>query len=311
MQVMNRLAQVTSRGTWCNLCGARLAGHELGAVPALPMRFARMIRKAEGCGTPGARNSDSAGPTWSICSRCYRERMHCSSCGTLVGGQAFMLEGDLRFYCHNCFTGRPRCDTCDRPVGARYWSRPDGRKLCDRCQSTAVIDSRQAFALFGRVKHALVHRLNMSLLEPCQLKLVNRKQLLSMVDKSSLQRLDADSRGRCFGIFVRQGDHKAIFIEHGLPQIVMLEVMAHEYAHAWQSENSPPDASLVVQEGFAEWVAYKLLSGWGCYRRSDRMLRRDDLYGRGLRLVLDWEAAGGEREVFRKMSASRTRNYEG
>jgi hypothetical protein len=131
-----------------------------------------------------------------------------------------------------------------------------------------------------------------------------------MVDKSSLQKLDADSRGRCFGIFVRQGAHKAIFIEHGLPRIVLLEVMAHEYAHAWQSENSPPDAPLIVQEGFAEWVAYKLLASWGCYRRSDRMLRRDDLYGRGLRVILGWEAAGGEREVFSKMRTSRTRKYE-
>jgi hypothetical protein len=222
-----------------------------------------------------------------------------------VGSQAFMLEGDLRFYCRDCFELRPRCDTCDRPVGSHYWTRPDGRKLCDRCQSTAITDPAVAYALYGRVRAALARELGISLREPCQLKLVNRKQLLSMVDKSSLSHLDSDSRGRCFGLFFRQGTRRAIFIEYGLPQIVLLEVMAHEYAHAWQSENCPSDVPPEAQEGFAEWVAYKLLQGWGCYRRSDRMLRRDDLYGRGLKLVLGWERAGGVAEVFRRITAGR------
>ena len=134
--------------------------------------------------------------------------------------------------------------------------------------------------------------LGMQLRRPCQLRLVSRRQLMSLLEKSSLHSLDADSRGRCFGLFIREGDHRSIFVEYGLPQIVLLEVMAHEYAHAWQSEQCPPDDTGEVQEGFAEWVAYKLLEGWGCWRRSNRMLRRDDLYGRGLKLMLQWEQAG-------------------
>jgi hypothetical protein len=298
---------LVARGTWCNLCGARLAGNT-----GSPLRFSWRGGKAErpaalstSCGSTGADTSGTLAPTealtWSICLKCYQERMRCATCGTPVGGQAFMLEGDLRFYCAGCFHSRPRCDTCDRPVGAHYWTRPDGRKLCDRCQSTAVTDTHAALALFERVKARLGEQLGLALREPCQLRLVGRRQLLSMVDRSTLQHLDADSRGRCFGIFVRQGRHKAIFVEYGLPQIMLLEVMAHEYAHAWQSENSPPDTPLMVQEGFAEWVAYKMLEGWGCYRRSDRMLRRDDLYGRGLKLVLSWEAAGGRSHVFSNM----------
>ena len=103
-------------------------------------------------------------------------------------------------------------------------------------------------------------------------------------------------------------------MEYGLPQIVLLEVLAHEYAHAWQSENCRQDLPIEELEGFAEWVAYKLLDGWGCYRRSERMLRRDDLYGRGLKLVLGWERqgssppSGGEQEVFRRIQRSEFRN---
>jgi hypothetical protein len=77
--------------------------------------------------------------------------------------------------------------------------------------------------------------------------------------------------------------------------------MAHEFAHAWQSEQSPNDMPQEVQEGFAEWVAYKLLEGWGCWKRIDRMLRREDLYGRGLKLVLQWEQTEGQVGVIRRM----------
>lgn len=290
IDLQNEITPIT-RGQWCNLCGSRLVGK------SSPLRFAGWSRRVE-----GKRTRADSEATWSICMQCYQQRLRCAACGTLVGPQAFMLEGDLHFYCRHCFEQRPRCDTCDRPVGAHYWTRPDGRKLCDRCQSTAISDPKVAYALYERVTADLAKRLGMTLREPCQLKLVSRRQLLSLVDKSSLRHLDADSRGRCFGLFFRQGSRRAIFIEYGLPQIVLLEVMAHEYAHAWQCENCPENVAPEVQEGFAEWVAYKLLQGWGCYRRSDRMLRRDDLYGRGLKMVLGWEKQGGVAEVFRRVA---------
>lgn len=213
-----------------------------------------------------------------------------------------MLEGETQVYCRDCFEQRPRCDTCGRPMGTHYWARRDGRKLCDRCQSTAVSDHAYAHALYRRVRAGLARNLGMSLTQPCQLKLANRRQLLSLIEKSSLHSLDADSRGRCFGLFMREGAHRAIFVEYGLPQIVLLEVMAHEFAHAWQSENCRAEQAPEVQEGFAEWVAYKLLEGWGCRRRSERMLRRDDIYGRGLKMMLQWEKDGGQAEVFRRVT---------
>jgi len=278
------------RGLWCNLCGERL---ERGAdLSFLPARHKVEWREATG------RSS-----TWSLCLQCYEQKLRCASCGLQVGGQAFMLEGETRIYCRHCFEERPRCDTCGAPVGAHYWTRPDGRKLCDRCQSTAVSDPSQAHALYKQVRSALVRTLGMTLREPCQLKLVNRRQLYELIEKSSLHSLDADSRGRCFGLFIREGQHRAIFVEYGLPQIVLLEVLSHEYAHAWQSENCSSDSPPEIQEGFAEWVSYKLLQCWGCSRRSERMLRRDDVYGRGLKLMLQWEREGGTAEVFRQVNA--------
>ena len=290
-----KVTPLVTRGQWCNMCGSRLAGHKA------PLQLARWLGKTD----PSGKRPPREDLTWSICDECYQQRLRCATCNTPVGGQAYMLEGDMRFYCRHCFNERPRCDTCDRPVGDTYWTREDGRKLCERCRATAVTDPSVAYALYGRVRAALAQELGMSMRHTCQLKLVNRKQLLSIVEKSSLHSLDADSRGRCFGLFLSQGRHKAIFIEYGLPQIVLLEVMAHEYAHAWQSEHCLGRSSDEVQEGFAEWGAYKLLCKWGCSRRAERMLRRDDLYGRGLKTVLAWEARGGKDEVFRRIHAAR------
>ncbi len=238
---------------------------------------------------------------WSLCLQCYQERLRCTACDMQVGSQAFMLEGESQIYCKLCFEQRPRCDTCGRPVGAHYWTRTDGRKLCDRCQSTAVSDPAYAHALYRWVRATLARSLGMTLRNPCQLKLANRHQLLELIEKSSLHSLDADSRGRCFGLFIREGAHQAIFVEYGLPQIVLLEVVAHEYAHAWQNENCLGELAPETQEGFAEWVAYKLLQGWGCHRRSQRMLRREDIYGRGLKIMLEWEKEGGQAGVFRRV----------
>lgn len=278
------------RGQWCNLCGARLGHDSLGARhPHHKVEWREAAGRAS---------------TWSLCVECYQEKLRCASCHRQVGTQAFMLEGEARIYCRHCFEDRPRCDTCGAPVGTQYWTRPDGRTLCDRCQSTAVSDPAQAHALYDQVRAGLAGTLGMSLREPCQLKLVNRRQLHELIEKSSLHNLDADSRGRCFGLFIREGRHRAIFVEYGLPQIVLLEVLSHECAHAWQSENwrsgTPPE----VQEGFAEWVSYKLLQSWGCKRRSERMLRRDDLYGAGLKLMLDWERESGPEGVFARAAGS-------
>jgi hypothetical protein len=176
--------------------------------------------------------------------------------------------------------------------------------LCDLCLTAVVSDPATAHALYRRIRASLTRLLDLKLGEPCQLKFAGRRQMMLLLDKSALHHLDAGSRGRCFGLYLREGQHRAIFVEHGLPRIVLLEVLAHEYAHAWQNEHCPHDASLEIQEGFAEWVAYKLLQSWGCHKRTARMLRRDDLYGLGLQTMLAWEREEGVRGVLRRVTGS-------
>src|SRR5207253_11185028 len=97
-----------------------------------------------------------ATPAISICEQCYNKRLRCAACGAQVGPQAFMLEGDSRFYCPECFEQHPHCDICDRPIdarrvpsteyrvpseanaeaplGTRYSVLSTDRNLCDRCR---------------------------------------------------------------------------------------------------------------------------------------------------------------------------------
>jgi hypothetical protein len=291
-----------TRGRWCNLCGSRLAvqssiGRGLPYLASLPYPPRLLSQRKVEWRVPSKETS-----TWALCTQCYEERLCCASCNTRVGDQVIVLRGGSQIYCPTCFEQRPHCDTCARPVGSRYWTHKHGRKLCDDCQSTSVTQATHAHTLYRRVRAGLLHALGMRLREPCQLKMAGRRQMLHLIEKSTLHSLDADSRGRCFGLFLREGKHRAIFVEYGLPQIVLLEVMAHEYAHAWQSERCSPDLSPELQEGFAEWVAFKLLQHWGCRNRTARMLRRDDLYGRGLQMMLGWERKGGVAEVFRRVT---------
>jgi len=51
-------------------------------------------------------------------------------------------------------------------------------------------------------------------------------------------------------------------------------------------------------EGFAEWVSYKVLDHVKYTHKREGMLKRDDIYGRGLRRMLDIEKKGGQQAVF-------------
>lgn len=82
---------------------------------------------------------------------------------------------------------------------------------------------------------------------------------------------------------------RGIYVQTGLPRLLFLQVATHEYAHAWQGENSPLIKDTQLHEGFAEWVAYHTIGYYGYSQGQERMLKRDDAYGDGLRWALQME----------------------
>jgi hypothetical protein len=264
-----------ARGRYCNLCGRAMA-----------WGLRSEVRLPGGMGEPDV---------WTVCDACRGRWLRCAGCGRAlgVGHESFLLVPEARrFYCDQCWS-RPRCDTCGLPLGNMAYVRPDGRRMCDRCHLTAVYDPPRAAALFTRVQESIHEALGLTLAVGTHFHLVNHDQLMQLVDRHAANPMESDARHRCFGLFLRENRLRVIYVEYGLPQIVFCEVAAHEWAHVWQGENCPALNDVRVREGFAEWVAYKVLEYWGCTRRLAHFRQRTDLYGQGLQLMLRWEAATG------------------
>ena len=85
----------------------------------------------------------------------------------------------------------------------------------------------------------------------------------------------------------------------GCRGVLFLQVAAHELAHAWQGENCPVLDDTLIHEGFAEWVSYQVLGEYAYAQAQEIMRARSDIYGQGLRRLLDIEASQGVDGVFR------------
>ncbi|HMA34993.1 MAG TPA: protein DA1 [Chloroflexia bacterium] len=273
---MGTIAPV-GRGNWCSACGTGLVGHEI-------------VRLSMGGADPSAHY---------YCTACAGGLLRCAACRRPLDGAAghlFALAGQThRLYCPDCWA-RPHCHACSRPVGALSYRRPDGRVFCDPCHATAVYDPVVAEALFAQVKATAARALGLELSIGAALHLASREQIAQLRGTAPgadpLPGLGVDSADYV-GLFVYSWRVRSIYVEYGLPRIFFCEVLAHEYAHAWQAENAPLLADPELREGFAEWGAYKVVESWGCRLRLDRFRQRQDLYGAGLRRMLAWEAAGG------------------
>jgi hypothetical protein len=222
---------------------------------------------------------------------------YCHLCGSRLWGRGWVYqlngtpEGPTFVVCRKCQESAPRCDVCHMPMAEEHVSLPDGRRVCSRCHQTAVYDHGRAQALFDRVTHIASDRLGLRL---------NVGTDFSLVDYQHLQRLIKENgpsvqedAARVVGLFLRKGHKRVIYILSGLPQIVFIHTVAHEWAHVWQGENCPLLHNELVREGFAEWAAHKTLELMGAVKRLQSLIEREGLYGEGLRKMLALEQQGG------------------
>jgi len=231
-----------------------------------------------------------------------------------------------RPYCQACYRSRPACDVCSAPLTDEQWRLSDGRVMCAYCYTSAIFVAADAVALYEEMKRVASEILGLKLNIPTGLALVDRNQLAEVIrqqlkvgtkpvdigseppdigrratypisvgdvpggDTTSLPELDPQ---RTLGVYARRGMRRGIYVQTGLPRMLFLQVAAHEFAHAWQGENCPLLRNVLMHEGFAEWVAYRVLGHYGYTRGRERMLARTDLYGQGLKWALDLEAGQG------------------
>jgi len=176
-------------------------------------------------------------------------------------------------------------------VGANHVRLPDERRICGRCHQTAVYDPAYAETLFEYVARIVTDQLGLGL---------NIGADFTLVDHLHLRRLAAetspglgDGRGRVVGLFVHKGRKRVMYVLSGLPQTLLIQTVAHEWAHAWQGENCPLLQDPLVREGFAEWAAYKTLQEMGAIKKMTLMAQQNGLYGEGLRQMLKLEQRDG------------------
>jgi hypothetical protein len=287
---------------YCNLCGQPLRGSyqvyhrgdsAFGKGLVVCARCERNALRCTVCRIPIHPAASQDG----VCPSCLTRAPICASCGRRIYGHYYRNGANGAVYCEACFKGLPRCDICGGLVGQGGYRLHDGRHICADCHATAIYDSARAGELYGRAMDVMARELGLQLSLPPSLHLVDRDQMLALLTQSRDE--DTSHPELVFGLFVRRGRKRAIYVEYGLPQILMIEVLAHELAHAWQGENCPLLRDALVREGFAEWVAYRVLIALGAVKKAALMEQRADLYGQGLRLMLAQEKQFGPANVLR------------
>jgi len=171
---------------------------------------------------------------------------------------------------------------------------PHGSCLAESDSSSPKqsIDSREAIlldasptALFQQVRTWVSAALEMSITHEIQFEAV--------ADLAEYAGVDLPTDGNERGIFIEGEKGWQIFVREGLPTPLLLEVIAHELAHAWQAGNCPGLQRIDLKEGFAQWVACQLLKELGFSKEYTALEARDDFYGESYRLVRDLEKGHG------------------
>ncbi len=236
-----------------------------------------------------------------------RRPKHCHLCGRPLQGRAWVhaandgSKDQAIVVCRRCHETAPRCDVCNLPLGENHVRLPDDRRICPRCHQTAIYDPAQARELFERVARVITDQLGLGLNVGTEFTLVDHQHLQRLAAEAPANPVDDAGKmpagkvpvNQVIGLFARKGRQRVMYLIYGLPRILFIQVVAHEWGHAWHRENCPLLDDPLLCEGFAEWVAHKALQTLGAAKQAALMEQRDGLYGDGLRKMVSLEQQRG------------------
>ena len=223
-----------------------------------------------------------------ICSRCWEEAPRCAGCEKPILGSMFTYKHSDLVFCAECEGTTGKCYCCGLPLGTQGIELVDGRKICVRCQQEAVLEQRHLESVWKRVRHYL-SRKGFPVNHALKVKVVDRNRLRGI--------MRAPHGSHEMGAFEAKGDTFTIYVLNALPESLLFETLAHEYAHAWQMENCPKNQDKMLCEGFAEWLSSLLLQARGLTLQLQKMQDRTDVYGQGYRKLKEIERRHGRRYV--------------
>lgn len=223
---------------------------------------------------------------------------HCACCGGPLGSTYYTISGSDDRYCPRCIATRPRCDSCGVPLGPHHWQLHDGRLQCGRCHDTAIYDTALARSLFDETVAGVVDHLGLVLRVGVEFRMVDAPTL-----RQQQEHLDhppghiPGQAQRLLGLYVRKGHLRIIYMLYALPRLLFRTTVAHEYAHAWQSEHCPLLQDETLREGFAEWVAFYHLLWLGATKAARRMMKSNHPYRPALERMFEVERNFGQQGV--------------
>ncbi len=220
----------------------------------------------------------------------------CVTCGGLIVG-AYVVLDSRHTVCRSCHERFPACFVCGLPSGRSGRRLSDGRALCAEHVRQAVVTTSPAEAVLHQAENVVLAALGP------QMRLEHPVDVVRVVDGAALKRLlgrRAQADGHVLGLFHLQvqgfSRRYTVYFISGLPRERLLTVAAHEFAHAWHSEQNARylECSSRMREGFAEWVAFKVNQHLGRQEECDRMLaEKSGPYAEGLRHFLQVDRQAG------------------
>ena len=155
---------------------------------------------------------------------------------------------------------------------------------------TVITTKEQAAPIFEKMRGYLYYKMNMNVVYPYVMDIVSAEELDKICPKAY--------RGVEIGLYRFEGTFHHIYILNNLAVDDFLGTAAHEFTHAWQTENCPADQNLITKEGFADWVAYKVLQFDGAINSSQGIFYRSDpVYGQGFKTMIQIDDKSGIQAV--------------
>ena len=273
----------------CSVCGIEINENEKyfrvqGGKQVFCERCFKEAPRCSICKLPTAQDriDDATG----ACSECLARLPRCKACGKPILGTAYHYHYSQGVYCAECRNTRPACYVCGVPVGNTYWQYPDGRTVCSDCGSRAVFDPVEIQATMKDAGRIIARRLNLKLTRPYVL-VIERLHGLGPAESDQRETVRPDEKalyGNELGAYRLKDGRSEVILLYGLPPDLLYESAAHEYAHAWQAENSMIGLEPELREGFAQWVAAEVLREKGYLGALEKLEeRRDFPYGTGYR----------------------------
>jgi hypothetical protein len=269
--------------------------------------YSNRLPRCAGCGCPVFKcwvKKDKYGNSLRYCKDCLIQISDkCNLCGTALTGKYWVMRSSIvegsRKYCEQCRNKGKKCFYCGLLASGNTKADYEGRIVCQSCKSELITRSSDYYPIFEDVRRSFA-KLGLQVNSAPILNIVGYKKLKKLGENVGYSKGDKWGLYKCTKIISGFNQNRVIILKNSdiyvlsqLPGDLAFYVMSHEYAHAWYEERVARSKGPVIDEGFAEWVSYHVLKDHGKNYLAESLKGKDDIYGEGLRKLLEIERKRG------------------